>query len=130
MYSDRFNIGSLNIRRIKYERFITEKVRLLVFFCGLLLFLMSCDSAETEKDAISDEHAYLLGTWQEVDSSDTIVWNFDQNEVKWKGFTHHYEVAGDSLIISGLLYEILEQSDSMMRIQKLNDKACILNRKD
>ncbi len=100
------------------------------FFCGFLLFLISCESTETKKETISEEHIALLGTWQEADSSDTVVWKFDQTEVKWKGFTHHYKVTGDSLIISGLLYQILEQSDSTMKIRKLNGKPCILNRKD
>ncbi|MFK7785729.1 MAG: hypothetical protein AB8B56_11470 [Crocinitomicaceae bacterium] len=94
------------------------------------MFLISCESVEKEKETISEEHASLLGTWQEVDSSDTVVWCFDQNEVKWKGFTHYYKVTGDSLIISGLSYQILEQSDSTMKIRKLNGKPCMLNRKD
>ncbi len=91
---------------------------------------MSCEPANTERGRISEDHASLFGTWRQVDSSDTVVWNFDQNEVKWKGFTHHYKLIGDSLIISGLLYYILEQSDSTIKIRKLNGKPCILNRKD
>ena len=105
-------------------------VKPVVIFGGLLLFLISCEPTETEKETISEEHVALLGTWQETDSTETVVWNFDRYEVKWKGYTHYYKVSGDSLIISGLVYPRLEQSDSTLKILKLNGKPCTLNRKD
>ena len=79
---------------------------------------------------VSKEHAALIGTWQQEDSLETIIWTFDQYEVKWKGFSHYYRVSSDSLIISGLVYQILEQSDKKMRMLKFNGKPCTLTRKD
>lgn len=104
--------------------------RQLLVVVGFVLLLMSCESTETEKKTISKEHAALIGTWQENDSLDSIVWVFDQYEVKWKGFTHFYHVSGDSLIVSGLVYQIIEQSEEELKILKLNGKLCTLNRKD
>ena len=105
-------------------------VRLAAIFSGLSLFLISCNTTETEKETISEEHASLIGTWQEGDSLDTTIWTFDQYEVKWKGFKHFYEVSGDSLIISGLVYQIVEHSDEQIQLLKFNGKPCTLNRKE
>lgn len=104
--------------------------RHLLVLVGFFLFLISCESTETEKETISKEHAALIGTWYEKDSLDSITWTFKQQEVKWKGFTHFYELSGDSLIISGLVYQIMQQSDERLELLKLNGKLCILNRKD
>lgn len=120
----------MNFRRIKYNRFIPQMIKPIAFFSGLLLFVISCESTEKVKETISEEHVALLGTWHEVDSTGTVVWSFDRHEVKWEGFSHFYEVSGDSLIISGVVYQIVEQSDSIMKILKLNGKPCTLNRKD
>lgn len=91
--------------------------------------LNACESAPKVVREISDEHAALFGTWEEKDSVNHTIWVFDRYEVKWNGFTHVYEVSGDSLIISGMVYRIIEQSDKGMKIKRLNGKECILNRK-
>ena len=104
--------------------------RQLPIIIGFVLFLISCEITETEKNTISKEHAALIGTWQEEDTLGNIVWTFDQYEVKWKGFTHFYKLSSDSLIISGLVYQIVEKSDEEMKILKLNGKPCTLTRKD
>ena len=99
---------------------------------GLVLMLVSCgpeQSEEVKKNLVSKEHAALIGTWQEKDSLEITVWIFDQYEVQWKGFTHTYRVSGDSLIISGLVYTILEQSDKKIKLMNLEGKPFVLNRK-
>lgn len=117
--------------RINYlTRIMTRHLPILV---GFVLFLISCESTEKEevqRNLVSEEHAALIGTWQESDSLDSTIWTFDQYEVKWKGFTHVYRVSGDSLIISGMVYQILDQTDEKMKIVKLNGKPCTLTRKD
>jgi hypothetical protein len=100
---------------------------------GFIFMLISCGSDQSEekkRNLVSKEHAALIGTWQEEDSLKTTVWIFDQHEVKWKGFTHTYRVSGDSLIISGLVYPILEQSDKKIKLMNLEGKPVVLNRKD
>lgn len=109
---------------------IHPKARQLPITLGFILFLISCESTETEKKTITKEHFALIGTWQEEDTLENTVWTFDLHEVKWKGFTHFYHVSNDSLIISGLVYHILEQSDSTIQLLKLNGKQCTLVRKD
>ncbi|MDG1331315.1 MAG: hypothetical protein P8P74_03235 [Crocinitomicaceae bacterium] len=109
---------------------MTVKTSILVAF---ILIFSSCESTETEtkkRNLVSKEHAALIGNWQEEDSTETTLWSFDQYEVKWKGFTHAYRVSGDSLIISGMVYQIVEQSDKKMKILNLDGKPCILNRKE
>ena len=104
--------------------------RHLLVVVGFVLFLISCESTETNKEIISKEHAALIGTWQENDSLDSTIWVFDQQEVKWRGFRHFYRVSNDSLIISGLVYQILEQSHKKMKILMLNGKPCTLTIKE
>ncbi len=103
--------------------------RQLLIVIGFILVLMSCQTTETEIDPISEEHAALFGTWQEKDSIEKTTWVFDRYEVKWKGFSHFYSVSNDSLIISGMVYQIVNQSEKEMEILKLNGKPCILIKK-
>ena len=107
-------------------------IKQLLFLFGFLLIVMSCESGETEgeENPISEEHAALFGTWEEKDSTEKIIWEFERHELKWKGFTHFYEVSGDSLIISGLVYQITEQSEKKLKLLSLNGKPCTLNRKE
>ena len=104
--------------------------RQLPIIVGFVLFLMSCETAEKKKNTVTKEHAALIGTWQEEDTLENVIWSFDQYEVKRKGFTHFYHISSDSLIISGLVYRILEKSDRKMKILELNGKECTLIRKD
>ena len=104
--------------------------RLLLILIGFVLILMSCQTTQTEIDPISEEHAALFGTWQENDSIGKTTWVFDRYEVKWKGFSHFYTVSNDSLIISGMVYLILDQSKKKMRLMALNGNPCTLIRKD
>lgn len=120
----------MNFIRIAYNTKTPSMTKQLSIIVAFVLILISCESTKTKKNTVSKEHADLIGTWQENDSLDTTIWVFDQYEVKWKGFKHYYRVSGDSLIISGLVYQILEQSDKKMKIMKLNGKPCTLNRKD
>jgi len=102
----------------------------LLMLIGIVLFLFSCETAEKEKvDLISKEHAALLGTWQENDSIENTTWVFDRYEVKWNGFSHFYTVSNDSLIISGMVYKIVNQSEKEMKLMKLNGKQCLLVKK-
>mgnify|MGYP006232439215 CR=1 FL=1 len=107
-------------------------IKQLSFLVGFVLILTACQEAEERKNPnlISKTHATLLGTWQEKDSTEAIFWTFDRYEVNWKGFSHFYDFSGDSLVISGLVYRILEQSDKKMKIMKLDGKECTLIRKD
>ena len=100
---------------------------LLIVF---VLVVVSCQSTETEVNLITQQHAALFGTWQDNDTIENTTWVFDQYEVKWKGFSHFYKVSGDSLIISGMIYRILEQKDNQMKLLTLNGKPCTLIRKE
>lgn len=102
----------------------------LLFLFGFILILVACQSTETVENPISEEHAALFGTWEEKDSTENIIWEFDKSELKWKGFTHFYEVSGDSLIVSGMVYQIIEQSEQKMELVTLNGKPCTLVRKE
>lgn len=104
-------------------------IKQLLFVIALVLLVVSCQSTETEENQISEEHAALFGTWEENNSVENMTWVFDRYEVKWKGFTHFYEVSGDSLIISGIVYRILEQSKKKMKLVTLDGKARTLTRK-
>lgn len=104
-------------------------IKQLLGILVLVLIFASCQSTETKENPISEEHAALFGTWQENDSIQNITWEFNQYELKWKGFTHFYQVSGDSLIISGIVYRILEQSKNEMKLVTLNGKQCTLTRK-
>ena len=115
---------------VKYPPLPLQMLKSPLILSSLLLFLIACETPETQEETISEEHAALLGTWQETDSSDTVIWTFDQYEVKWKGFRHYYEVSNDSLIISGLVNQIMEQSDEKIQFLTFDGKLCTLNRKD
>ena len=88
--------------------------KLCAFFCGIGLVLNACTAGEQneEKDGrmISKKHATLLGEWQEKDSTATL-WKFELDEVKWKGFTHMYQLLGDTLTISGMEYHVAKQTE-------------------
>lgn len=107
--------------------------RLLLILISVVLILVSCQSTETQPDPIIEEHAAFFGRWEEVKMDSTeekTTWSFDRYEVKWKGFSHFYDVSGDSLIISGMVYRILDQSEKEIKIVKLNGKPCTLIRKE
>lgn len=104
--------------------------RQLLIVIGFVLILVSCQTTEMEINPISEKHAALFGTWQENDSIEKTTWVFDRYEVKWKGFSHFYNVSGDSLIISGMVYRILSQSEKEIQLMKFNGKQCKLNRKE
>lgn len=97
---------------------------------SFVVILISCESPQKEEPQISEEHAALIGTWQEKDSIKNTEWIFDRFEVKWNGFSHFYKVSKDSLIISGIVYQILEQSEKKMKIVTLNGKPSVLIRKE
>jgi hypothetical protein len=115
---------------VKYPPLPLQMLKSGLIFSSLLLFLIACETAETQEESIPENHAALLGTWQEADSSDTVIWTFDQYEVKWKGFRHYYEVSNDSLIISGLVHKIVEQKEEKIQFLTFDGKLCTLNRKD
>ena len=102
-------------------------------FIGMILILASCqDIAQQEEDrprTISEEHAALLGDWEEEDSLST-QWKFELDEVKWNGFTHFYQLEGDTLKISGLNFLIKNRTDKELRLVNLNGKLCTLVRKE
>ena len=104
--------------------------RQLLIIIGFVLTFLSCQTTETQIDPISEEHAAFFGTWEENDSIEKTTWVFDRYELKWKGFSHFYKVSGDSLIISGLVYRILDQSEKEIKLTKLNGKPCVLVRKE
>lgn len=100
---------------------------ILIFF---IVSLVSCQTAEKDEvDTISKKHAALFGTWHENDSIGETTWIFNRYEVKWKGFSHFYTVSNDSLIISGMVYQIMDQSENKMKLMKLNGKPCTLIKK-
>lgn len=100
---------------------------------GLGLMLGSCkdtNQPEEEKErTITEQHAALLGDWQQDDSLST-RWKFELDEVKWKGFTHWYRVSGDTLIISGINYLIGNHSEKELQLTNCNGKQHTLIRKD
>jgi hypothetical protein len=104
--------------------------RQLLILITFVLLLVSCEMVETEVDPISEEQAALFGTWQGNDSIEKTAWVFDRYEVKWKGFSHFYKVSGDSLIISGMVYRILNQSEKEMKLMTLNGRPFTLIRKE
>ncbi|MCJ8291109.1 MAG: hypothetical protein HRT58_15945 [Crocinitomicaceae bacterium] len=107
--------------------------RLLLTLISFVLIIVSCQSIETELDPITEEHAAFFGTWEEqkMDKEEQkTTWTFDRYEVKWNGFSHFYKVSGDSLIISGMVYRILDQSEKEIKIVKLNGKPGTLIRKE
>ena len=105
------------------------KKTLFIFF-GIVLLAASCESSSPEVNPISEEHAALFGTWQEKEADTTITWLFERYEVKWKGFSHFYKVSGDNLIISGMVYRILNQSEKKMEIVDSNGNQCSLVRQE
>ena len=115
---------------VKYTPLPLSMLRSVLIFNCLLILLIACETAQTQKELISQEHADLLGTWEQADSSDTVIWKFDQYEVKWKGFKHYYEVSNDSLIISGIVHQIVDKSDKQIQIMTFDGNRCSLNRKD
>lgn len=102
-------------------------LRVLLSF---VVILFSCESTSTDVPQFSEEHTALIGTWQENDSVKNTTWVFDRYEVKWNGFSHLYTVSGDSLIISGIVYQIVDQSEKKMKLMTLNEKLCVLTRKE
>ena len=104
------------------------KTQLLILI-GFFLILTSCQTEEVKLDTISKEHAALFGTWQKNDSIGKTKWVFDRYEVKWKGFPHFYTVSNDSLIISGMVYRIMNQTEKEMNLMKLNGEPCTLIKK-
>jgi len=113
---------------------LTPKMSIAVTCIAAICWLItSCESKgkeEEKRNLVTKEHAALIGTWQEQDSLGGTTWIFDQYEVKWKGFRHYYRVSDDSLIISGVVYSILEQSDNQMKLKKVDGKPSTLIRKN
>lgn len=97
---------------------------------SFVVILGSCASEPTNVPQFTKEHAGLFGTWEEKDSIKNTTWVFDRYEVKWNGFSHFYKVSGDSLIISGIVYRIMDQSEKKIKLMTLNGKPCLLNRKE
>jgi hypothetical protein len=103
------------------------KTFLTVLFV-LSFVLISCESGDSEVDPISKEHAALFGTWNESKGDENTIWVFERYEVKWKGFKHFYTVSGDSVLISGMAYQIVEQSEKEMTLMNPVGKKCRLVR--
>lgn len=102
--------------------------RSLLLLLGGVFVLFSCASEAVNKNEISEAHKQLLGSWTERSGADSTHWSFKLREVEWSGFTHYYTISGDSLVISGLIYRILQQSENKTQILKPNGVAVVLTR--
>lgn len=65
---------------------------------------------------------FIEGEWIQTAEEGNIYWKFAKGELKWKEFTHRYEIRNDTLIIAGIPYRVDSTIEDSIRLY------CITNR--
>lgn len=94
------------------------------------VILTRCGS---ENNSLAEEEESIMeisGPWKELngDTLNPTIWEFENDEVKWKGFGHTFQLSPDALTISGIPYHIYHWGEDTVRIKRKGEDTLTLVR--
>lgn len=97
-----------------------KRLAFVLIIISSLTGAISCDSSIMKEKGpkYTEEHLLLLGDWQQqVDADSVINWKFSLEDMTWGNFTHHYNLEGQTIRVSGMNYIITDQRKDTVDIK-------------
>ena len=92
--------------------------------------MVACAEEVKEEPKYSEEQLMLIGDWEELIGVDSVVnWIFSLEDLSWGNYTHHYEYEKKKVIVSGMDYTLIRQSEDTLDLLTPNQTSVRLIRK-
>jgi len=96
---------------------MSQRIVYSLSLVSLVLVMASCGEEETDAPKYSEEQTLLVGDWEEQVKKDSLVnWKFTHEKVSCGNYTHYYIFEESKIVISGMDYKVVHQSEDTLDI--------------